>query len=53
MLPGISTCSRDKSLSIKIGIQQRASVKTMKKKRLANVISFLMWLWISVAIIAV
>lgn len=37
--PGISTCSRERSLSRKMGIQQRASVKTMKKKRLATATS--------------
>lgn len=33
--PGISTCSRESSLRRKMGIQQRASVMTMKKKRFA------------------
>lgn len=33
--PGISTCSRESSLRRKMGIQQRASVKTIKKNRFA------------------
>lgn len=37
--PGISTCSRESSLRRKMGIQQRASVKTMKKNRFAMVTS--------------
>lgn len=40
-IPGISTCSKERSFKIKMGIQQSASVNTMKKKRLASVISFL------------
>lgn len=40
-IPGISTRSKERSFKIKIGIQQSASVNTMKKKRLARIISFL------------
>lgn len=40
-IPGISTCSKERSFKIKMGIQHSASVNTMKKKRLASVISFL------------
>lgn len=40
-IPGISTRSKERSFKIKIGIQHSASVNTMKKKRLARIISFL------------
>lgn len=43
-VPGISTCSSDRILRMKIGIQQRESVMTIEKNLLAMVTSFLMWL---------